>query len=401
MKKTALILAALLTGASLSADTAVPAPAAPADASRVKIYGWIEPGITLNSRSPGDHQNFGRLFDDRANKPLLNQAALTIEQTLDPKPGQFDWGFKLQGMYGSDARFIHSLGLLDNTSNALLQPDVVEAYLNLHFAVDSTAGGVDVKVGKFVTMEGAETIDPRTDVFYSHTYIFNFGIPFNHSGVLATLHATKEIDLMAGITRGVNTSFDDNNSRASFHGAVGFNGLAGGKLTGLLSTHFGPETPGNNKDYRYLTDLAFTYALSDKQNLITDLNYIKDDAAKAKGYGIAEYYTQKVSDAVTIGVRGEIWRDPQGFYVAQFGNNDDVMNGLRGVPFNSPRTVGGGLATYKAITIGAQVTVPVAKPFAGLIIRPEIRYDWADTKAFVDSKHNSQLTVSVDAILTF
>ncbi len=399
MKKTALLLAALLaTGASLSADDAAPAPA---NTSRVKIYGWIEPGITLNSRSPDDHQNFGRLFDDRANEPLLNQAALTIEQTLDPKPGQFDWGFKLQGMYGSDARFIHSLGLLDNTSNALLQPDIVEAYLNLHFAVASTAGGVDVKVGKFVTMEGAETIDPRTDVFYSHTYIFNFGIPFNHSGVLATLHATKEIDLMAGITRGVNTSFDDNNGKAAFHGAVGFNGLAGGKLTGLLSTHFGPETPGNNKDYRYLTDLSFTYAISDKQNLITDLNYIKDDAAKAKGYGIAEYYTQKVSDSVTIGVRGEIWHDPQGFYVAQFGNNDDVMNGLRGVPFNDPRTVGAGPATYKAITVGAQVTVPVAKPFAGLVVRPEIRYDWADTNAYVDSKHKSQLTVSVDAILTF
>lgn len=400
MKKTALLLAALLTtGASLSADTA-PAPAA-ANTSRVKIYGWIEPGATLNSRSPDDHQNFGRLFEDRANELLLNEAVLTIEQTLDPKPGQFDWGFKLQGMYGSNARFIHSLGLLDNTSNALVQPDIVEAYLNLHFAVDATAGGVDVKVGKFVTMEGAETIDPRTNVFYSHTYIFNFGIPFNHSGVLATVHATKEIDLMAGITRGVNTSFTDNNGAVAFHGAIGFNGLMGGKLTGLLSTHFGPETPHDSKNYRYLHDLAFTYALSDKQNLITDLNYIKDDAAKAKGYGIAEYYTQKVSDSVTIAVRGEIWHDPQGFYVAQFGNNDDVMNGLRGVAINDPRTVGGGPATYKAITLGAQVTVPVAKPFAGLVIRPEIRYDWADTNAFVDSKRKSQLTVAVDAILSF
>ena len=400
MKKIAFILVALVAGASLSAQTPVAAPA-PVNISRVKIYGWIEPGVTLNSRSPDDHQNFGRLFEDRANEPLLNEAVLTIEQTLDPKPGQFDWGFKLQGMYGSNARFIHSLGLLDNASNALLQPDIVEAYLNLHFAVDATAGGVDVKVGKLVTMEGAETIDPRTNVFYSHTYIFNFGIPFNHSGVLATIHATKEIDLMAGITRGVNTSFTDNNDAVAFHGGIGFNGLMGGKLTGLFSTHIGPETPHDRKNYRYLHDLTFTYALSDKQNLITDLNYIKDDAAKAKGYGIAEYYTQKVSDSVTIAVRGEIWHDPQGFYVAQFGNNDDVMNGLRGVAINDPRTVGGGPATYKAITLGAQVTVPVAKPFSGLVIRPEIRYDWADTNAFVDSKRKSQLTVAVDAILSF
>jgi len=398
MKKTALILAALVAGASLSAQAPAPAPA---ETSRIKIYGWVEPGITLNSRSPDDHQNFGRLFEDRANEPLLNEAVLTIEQTLDSGAKGFDWGFKLQCMYGSNARFIHSLGLLDNTSNALLQPDIVEAYLNLHFAVDATAGGVDVKAGKLVTMEGAETIDPRTNVFYSHTYIFNFGIPFNHSGALGVLHATKEIDLYAGITRGVNTSFSDNNGMMAFHGGIGFNGLLAGKLTGLLSTHFGPETPHDSKNYRYLHDLTFTYAFSDKQNLITDLNYIKDDAAKAKGYGIAEYYTQKVSDSVTIGVRAEIWHDPQGFYVAQFGNNDDVMNALRGVPINDPRTVGVGPATYKAITLGAQVSVPVAKPFAGLVVRPEIRYDWADTNAFVDSKHKSQFTLGLDAILTF
>jgi hypothetical protein len=87
---------------------------------------------------------------------------------------------------------------------------LVEAYLSLHFPIVSE-GGLDLKLGKFVTLEGAETIDPHTDFFYSHTYIFNFGIPFNHTGALATFHATKWLDLMAGVTRGVNTSIDDNN----------------------------------------------------------------------------------------------------------------------------------------------------------------------------------------------
>ena len=139
----------------------------------------------FNPASPADNQNFGRFFDDRVNEPLLNQLVINLERALAPQPGQFDWGFKLQFMYGSDARFIHSLGLFSNTAGtSIVQPDLPEAYLNLHFPI-ITEGGLDLKLGKFVTLEGAETIDPRTNFFYSHTYIFNFGIPFNHTGALA------------------------------------------------------------------------------------------------------------------------------------------------------------------------------------------------------------------------
>ena len=86
----------------------------PTPESRFKISGWIDSGITFNPDSPQDNQNFGRIFDDRANEPLLNQVVINFERALAPKLGEFDWGFKLQFMYGSDARFIHSLGLFDS-----------------------------------------------------------------------------------------------------------------------------------------------------------------------------------------------------------------------------------------------------------------------------------------------
>src|SRR5450432_651049 len=160
-------------------------------------------------------------------------------------------------MYGSDARFIHSLGLFSDTAaTSTVQPDLVEAYLNLHFPV-FTEGGLDLKLGKFVTLEGAETIDPRTNFFYSHTYIFNFGIPFNHTGALATFHATNWLDLMAGVTRGVNTSIDDNNDALAFHGGVGLN-FNEGKIVVLASTHIGPETYNDNSNIRYLSDVEIT-----------------------------------------------------------------------------------------------------------------------------------------------
>ncbi|MDQ6912116.1 MAG: porin, partial [Verrucomicrobiota bacterium] len=367
-----------------------------------KVYGWIETGATFNPDQPNDRQNFGRLFDDRANELLLNQAVITFERTLPSATDRIQWGFKLQAMFGSDARFIHSLGLFDNAMHETVQPDLVEAFLVLHLPVLS-AGGVDLKLGKFVTLEGAETIDPRTNPFYSHSYIFNFGIPFNHTGALATWHATPKLDLYAGLTRGVNTSMDDNNSSLGFHGGIGLN-LLDGKLTALATTHIGKETVDDNRHNRYLNDLTVTAKLTKNLTSITDLNYIYDAAADATGYGIAQYFIYTINDVFSIGVRGEAWRDADGFYVTSFAANDDASDGLRGGNVTlDPRTVGGGRTTYGAVTFGLSIKPPVRKPLASLQIRPELRFDRAlnGTHPFNDSADQDQFTAGLDVIVGF
>jgi hypothetical protein len=399
MKQIAQVLSAsiLASIASAGEPTVSPTPE-----PRFKISGWIDSGVTFNPDSPRDNQNFGRLFDDRANEPLLNQAVINFERALAPQPGEFDWGFKLQFMYGSDARFIHSLGLFDRTVHEILQPDLVEAYLNLHFPV-ITEGGLDLKLGKFVTLEGAETIDPRTNVFYSHTYIFNFGIPFNHTGALATFHTNKWIDLYGGLTRGVNTSIDDNNDSLAFDGGIGLN-LLDGKLTALATTHIGPETVNDNHDKRYLNDITITAKPTKNFTSITDLNYIYDEAADATGYGVAQYFIYASNDLFSIGVRGEIWRDADGFYVASFAENDDAVDVLRGGSVAlDPRTVGGGKTTYGAITLGLNIKPTVPKPAASLVIRPELRFDRAltGTRPFNDSSDRNQFTAGIDVIIGF
>src|SRR4029077_5536560 len=287
-----------------------------------------------NLQTPNKTRTAGRLFDERRNEPVMNQAVITAERALDPKVG-FDWGFKLQLMFGTDARYIHSLGLLDHTmGSSLYQPDIPEAYLSLHLPL-VTDGGIDVKLGKFVTLEGEETIDPRTNPFYSHTYIFNFGIPFNHTGALFTLYATKWLNLVAGVTRGVNTSIDDNNDAPAFHGGIGLH-FNEEKFVVSAATHIGPETPNNNRDLRYLNTITTTWKITDKLTSITDINITHAweipqkmalntrnhlphrDAAEASAYGVAQYLTYAINDKITAKIRGEIWRDAQGFYVAQF-----------------------------------------------------------------------------------
>ena len=96
---TASLISQLCAGPLTTADAK--ATPSPTPEPRFKIYGWVDTGITFNPAGPGDHQNFGRLFDDRSNEPLLNQAVITFERTLDPKVG-FDWGFKAQFLFGTD-----------------------------------------------------------------------------------------------------------------------------------------------------------------------------------------------------------------------------------------------------------------------------------------------------------
>ena len=168
---------------------------------------------------------------------------LTANKPLDPKDPDYQWGFKLQFMYGSDARYTQFLGELNRVvPDQRYQFDVVEANVLAHLPW-LTEGGIDLKVGQYPTPLGYETIDPSTNLFYSHSYIFQFGLPFKHTGALAVTHVNSMLDIYAGADTGTNTTFGplgENNGAVG--GIGGFNlTLLDGKLTVLALTHFGPE----------------------------------------------------------------------------------------------------------------------------------------------------------------
>ena len=377
---------------------------APSNPQRWSFSGWIEAGFTGNFDNPSDRQNFGRLLDDRSNEPLLNQLVISAERPLAPESTNgFDWGAKLQLFYGSDARYLHSTGLLDLATNDTVQPDIPEAWFLAHFPISGTAGGLDLKLGKFMNCFGADMSDPRMNVFYSRSYIFNFGCPFYGTGALATLHALPGLDLYASVDRGLNVALEDNNDSVSFYGGLG-GSLAEGKVTYAALTHIGPENPGDNHDFRYLSDLTVTWKPAPRFTSITDVNYVYEEAFDARGYGIAQYLTYEINDWLTAGIRGEVWRDEEGFFVAQFASNNDFLHFARGddTAFD-PRTVGGGVTTYGALTVGVTIKPPVPKPLTGLMIRPELRYDRAlnGSHPFNDSSDRDMITAAMDLVITF
>jgi hypothetical protein len=412
-------------------DTAPEEPAAEEESgltlgNGINVSGWFQQGITFNSAGPDDRQNFGRLFDDRDDGYRFNQFVLTLERPLEPEPGCFGFGWKAQFMYGSDARFIHYLGILDKATNDTVQPDLVELFGNFHLPI-LTPGGLDLKVGHFVTLQGAETIDPNTNPLYSHTYMFNFGIPFKHTGVLGTLHLNDNLDLMAGLTTGINTGWVDNNDSLAFHGGMTMK-LCDEKIVIAPSIHVGPETDSNfytngavdkgdgpvqritvdDGDLRTIVDIVTTMQLSENLKSITDLNYGHEegdlglDGQDPEWYGIAQYLIFTCNEKTDFVARWETWRDDDGFAAAQFAENDDFMDLQRGILTNiDQRTVGGGDTTYHALTLGVNY-----KPCENIKIRPEIRWDWANVgesgvRPFNDSQDDDMFTVGCDVIYTF
>ena len=65
--------------AAAPAAAAAPPPGS-LDRRHPSVGAQIEGGFTINPANPDDGVNYGRLFDDRANQPQLNQVLLTANK---------------------------------------------------------------------------------------------------------------------------------------------------------------------------------------------------------------------------------------------------------------------------------------------------------------------------------
>ncbi len=412
------ILAILVASPVLAEDppAAAPAPAATPAAPTpfIKFSGHAEIGMTAKATDSARTLNWGHLFTDRSTEPLVNQVVLTAQHDIDSSSKTANWGFKVQGMWGSDARYTHTLGILNNATDNINQFDIVEAHVDVHLPIIAS-GGVDVKAGIYPTLEGVELIDATGNFFYSHNYIFNFGIPLKHTGIMTTTHFSHGIDIYLGVDSGVNTSFGtggDTNGAAAFHGGIGF--TIGKNVTVLATTHIGPENPrgsiGNyNKALRYLNDVAITWKISPKLTSSTDINYIRDDGFHVAGGGISEQLVYAQSDAVSWGVRAEVWSDGDGFFVAAFPGNHDFVAVEKGMANTAIFAPAGG-TTYGAVTVGVNFKpkVPAITKNFSVLLRPEVRYDASlgSSRPFgLDATNTGtkkdQLTLGIDAIFGF
>ncbi|HZV07750.1 MAG TPA: outer membrane beta-barrel protein [Gemmataceae bacterium] len=389
----ALLAAMLAGGGAAAADltTTKEPPPPPTWWSTITVNGEIEAGIMGNPDSPPSGLNWGHLFTDRANEPLFNQGLLTIQRPIDSSKAQYDVGFVLQVMYGSDARSARFLGECDYCINSLYQVALEQAFIQAHTPW-VFPGGIDWKVGSWPGLEGIETIEADTNLFYSHSYLSNYSEPFFETGVLAISHINPTLDIYTGISSGESTTLvpyiGDNNNAPAFDGGIGLNNLGPkGSVTVLATTHIGPEDPypfygpPANSKLRYVNDLTVTWKATDKLTLQLDGNYLYDSLLRADAYGAAGYASYQTPwDWLKINGRAEVYRDDQGAFVAAFPGYFDYVNLLHGYTV-APGILPGIVqapTTYLELTAGLNITptIPASIPYLkGVIFRPEVRYD--------------------------
>ena len=354
----------------------------------INIYGHVQSSFTHNFDDPHSDMNFGRVFDFVDDRVMFNQFDIAVERTIDAGKKQWDVGGKMEWIWGEDAGLIHSNGLFDwyklqrakgdSRNSPEEQWDLNQLYVDLAIPVGN---GLRVRAGKFVTLLGWETINPTTNPFLSHSYLFGFAIPFTHTGVMATYQINDNWSVEGGFFLGWEQSLNDNNDSLSYH-LKGAYTSKDKKLNVIGQFVTGPEEPDNNRDWRTVFDFIVSYQFTDKFQLGANADFgweqnVAPGNEDALWYGIASYAQYKLSDYITFNGRAEWFRDEEGMRIGVAGN-------------------------YYEVTLGATVhPVPHDRWGKNLFFRPEIRGDWASHGVFNDGSDSSMYTFGVDVIYTF
>jgi hypothetical protein len=401
----------------------------------ITASGFIEGGYTVNHRQPTwSNVNGPRIIipgpfnHEIGNHFMLNQLDFQISKTVDPSKGKFDVGGEIEFLYGTDAARIHSTGLgyngsdpTDNNSpsdpravanvDPQYQFDIPQAFIDIGLPVGN---GLTLRAGKFVTLLSYETIDPRNNPFYSHSYLFS-AVPGTQTGILAIYPLNDQWKITAGLTRGWDIALEesqDASGRESCYpdllGQIAY--TPNKQLNVMFNFTSGPENAGDTSHYRTALDPVIIYKATDKLTLGLEGLYVYDGGRNSAhlsdptsnvthGYGdvwgAVAYAGYALNDYLTLNARAE---KAHSYLNSPFFFDPAVA---ADAPF-TPH----GINAYE-VTLGVTIK-PMPKDPIGqnLSIRPEVRYDFTDSEdhKFYQAGNNTfkdQLTFGADFIFTF
>jgi len=295
-----------VSGAALAED----APAKPVlnkfdemlDSAGLTVSGYVAASYYASNGYPVNiHQ-----FDTKHNSFQLDEAGLQI--AFQPKEG---FGALVDLIAGEDAKILHQAEQGDfNLQN---QFDVRQAYLQY------ATGSLTVMAGKFVTLAGAEVINPTLNTNFSRSLLFFDSEPLTHTGVRAA-YALGEFTLTGGVNNGWNTTSTDFGSKT---GEAGIAWAPASKLFALaVNAYFGKNEPAGGGD-KTLLDVVATYNVTSQLSLILNFDWDQQDDAfldeangtlhDASWNAAALYVNYAINDQWRVSLRGEYLDDSDGY----------------------------------------------------------------------------------------
>ncbi|MCX7103690.1 MAG: porin [Methylococcales bacterium] len=396
----------------------------------IVVGGWANGGITYNTHNPANGYNGPVTFNDRSNVPMFNQLNLYVGRAVATEGKKWDFGGRVDFMYGTDAIFTQAYGvtaydvntgqarsnrnawdlnLLDDTTMGIALPQAYgEAYVPV-------GNGLNVKAGHFYTPIGYEVVTAPDNFFYSHAYTMQYGEPFTHTGAMGNYAVDNNWGVMGGLTTGSSTGGWDggfNQGLGNWGGLFGTTWTSNDKGTSANVSGTYSGTSEQNDSPWALYSVVLKHNLNEKTHMILQHDHGFANNVLAQGanvdaqwYGINSHTYYDIKDNLSIGLRAEWFRDQNGFRVCSPGR-------VAAAADNS----GGNYAaagSYGSTCVAAswyQVTAGLTyKPKKWLNIRPNIRYDYADGTningstymPFGNANQTYQVLMSTDVVITF
>lgn len=352
--------------------------------SGIDVGGWLAFGTYDNSHGlDGQFGNFPLGFNNIAERPVLHQAWLYAGKEADRNGGL---GFRADVMFGADGPDTTAFGDggWDNswTTSSQYGFAAPQLYGEIGFGGDTV-----VRVGRFYTLIGYETVQAPNNFFYSHAYTMYYNEPFTHTGVLVDKQI-GDLTIWGGWTMGWDSGFENRNDGSTFLG--GFSAPLTDATTLTYTTSFGDpgDNPLGGTDV-FMNSVILDTALTDSVNHVLwgDFQTRRTAPGQAfKQYAVVNYLTKQINDKVAVGMRHE-W-----FYAGDGG----IVQSVGGAP-------AGGGAHFHDLTLGMNYQVR-----NNIMIKPEVRYDWIDSE-FIDrfgavfdgATRQSQFTWGAQAVVTF
>ena len=373
--------------------------------SRIKLYGWIDPGANLSSSkshydiASGTGGNYPAAYYPYPNQLTLDQVALDLERVPDTvQRDHIDYGFRLTGMYGTDYKYTYSNHLLSNQylkDHKKYGFDPVMMYGEVY--IPYVAKGLNIRVGRYISIPDIEAQLAPNNYSYSHSLLYSFD-PYTREGVVTSLKLNKNWTLQGELSVGSDITIFDKRNR---------------KLTPGACLNWTSDS-GNDNFYPCINGINDgKYAYNNPQMLVATWyhKFNKKWHTATEGYYMWERKVPNVDDAsappLITGSTGAHCRPGDAtcrasvfsglnYLVYQFAPKDFIT--LRNEFFKDSRGQRTGYKTlYTEHMIGWTHWIGDV-----ITIRPELRFDHSyDVKAYDGGRKSSQYVLATDMIVHF
>jgi len=411
---------------------------------RVELGGWIHGGATFNPSQNGGF-NGPVAFADQANRFQLNQFNLFIKRPVISETNRWDIGGRVDFMFGTDAIYTQAFGVptFDVNSGEPLKRNtwdlhlccastktygiaLPQAFLEVHVPIGQN--GLNLKLGHFYSPTGFETVPAPDNFFYTRAYSFNAGEPFTHTGIQGTYIINSNWTVTGSAVTGSATGGWDggwNKQLGNWSGIAGITWTSNDAATSLNLTGTYGETSSHSSTSWAMYNTVLQHKINPKTLFVIHhvhgfangilLNNLKysNEVKDVQWMGVVTHLYYDLTENISIGARGEWFRDrdgfrnPSPFRIAAASN---LVNGALVSYAGDINSVTITPADYYSATFG--INWKAAKTLnlrwdsiKKLNIRPNIRYDRVDAyraaayRPFAGNK--DQILFSLDFTLPF